>query len=173
VGSETAIIDDPLLTVRGETGPRIMPVRIVFDTGARLPTGSRLLQTLADAPVLVVCAPDAESGRVTALEQAGATVVAVERDAGGLALERALRSLWDRQIRSILCEGGGRLAAALLAAGLVDWLHLLIAPRLLGSAGVPAFPLGGPPPGEWRLQSVTRLGEDVAIEYGRVRDGST
>src|SRR6476661_53335 len=55
VGIGTALADDPQLTVRGFTPPRVAPVRIVFDTSARLPLDSRLVRSARESPVLVVC----------------------------------------------------------------------------------------------------------------------
>ncbi|MGN6558837.1 MAG: bifunctional diaminohydroxyphosphoribosylaminopyrimidine deaminase/5-amino-6-(5-phosphoribosylamino)uracil reductase RibD, partial [Solirubrobacterales bacterium] len=57
VGIGTVLADDPLLTARIE-GAR-QPVRVVFDSKARLPLESQLLRTLDQAPVLVVSGPDA------------------------------------------------------------------------------------------------------------------
>ncbi len=60
VGIGTALADDPLLTARID-GAR-QPRRVVFDSQARLPLDSQLLQTLDQAPVLVITAPDAPGG---------------------------------------------------------------------------------------------------------------
>jgi diaminohydroxyphosphoribosylaminopyrimidine deaminase / 5-amino-6-(5-phosphoribosylamino)uracil reductase len=165
VGSATAHIDDPLLTVRG-VAVRVPPRRVVLDSDAGLRIDSTLLRTLDAAPAVVVCATDAPAARVAALRTAGAVVLQAARSESGLALDDVLARLWLDGVHSVLCEGGGRLAASLLRAGLVDRLHLLVAPLVLGDAGVPAFPLpDGCPPGRWRLEEVQRLGDDVALEY--------
>src|SRR6187397_1396200 len=62
IGIGTALADDPLLTARIE-GAR-QPVRVIFDSQARLPLESQRLQTLDQAPVLVVTSPDAPADRV-------------------------------------------------------------------------------------------------------------
>jgi diaminohydroxyphosphoribosylaminopyrimidine deaminase/5-amino-6-(5-phosphoribosylamino)uracil reductase len=69
--------------------------------------------------------------------------------------------LRDRGIRTVLCEGGGRLGAALLAADRVDRLYLFIAPNLFGAGGVPAFP--GEIPLRGQVRDVRRLGDDVLV----------
>jgi diaminohydroxyphosphoribosylaminopyrimidine deaminase/5-amino-6-(5-phosphoribosylamino)uracil reductase len=56
-----------------------------------------------------------------------------------LDLEGVLGRCWDVGIRSILCEGGARLAASLLRGGLVQRLYLFVAPTTFGSEGVDAF----------------------------------
>src|SRR3954447_2156470 len=66
VGIGTALTDDPLLTARIEGGRQ--PLRVIFDSQARLPIESQLLQTLDQAPVLVLAAPDASSDRISAIK---------------------------------------------------------------------------------------------------------
>src|SRR3954462_1218661 len=72
VGIGTALADDPLLTARID-GAR-QPKRVVFDSQPRLPIDSQLLQTLDQAPVLVVTSPDAPHDRTSALKDAGAEI---------------------------------------------------------------------------------------------------
>ncbi len=149
VGIGTALVDDPLLTARpadpgsGGPYPRIarkrttagevrQPLRVVFDSQARLPLDSQLLATLDQAPVLAVTSPDAEPGRVSALEDAGAEILVV---GGGTPADRvssALADLGRRGITSLFLEGGRTLAAAFLAADQLDESRTFIAPVLLG-----------------------------------------
>jgi diaminohydroxyphosphoribosylaminopyrimidine deaminase/5-amino-6-(5-phosphoribosylamino)uracil reductase len=162
VGRGTMEADDPLLTVRGDVRPRVPPARIVFDSQARTPPGSRLLETLDEAPVWIVCAADAPDDRVETLRKAGARMLPVPADSHGIIVEDALTALWNEGITSILCEGGGRLAASLLERRVVGRVHLFIAPDLFGENAVPAFPLtcvdGG-----WRIHEVSRVGQDAFI----------
>jgi diaminohydroxyphosphoribosylaminopyrimidine deaminase/5-amino-6-(5-phosphoribosylamino)uracil reductase len=124
VGIGTALADDPLLTARID-GAR-QPKRVVFDSKARLPLESQLLQTLDQAPVLVVAAPDAPADRISALKSAGAEVI-VATD-----IDSALHELGRREITSLFLEGGRTLASAFLAAGQIDESRTFIAPMLLG-----------------------------------------
>jgi diaminohydroxyphosphoribosylaminopyrimidine deaminase / 5-amino-6-(5-phosphoribosylamino)uracil reductase len=124
IGIGTALADDPLLTARIE-GAR-QPIRVVFDSQARLPLESQLLQTLDQAPVLVVASSDAPADRVGALETAGAEIIAVPD------INPALHELGRREITSLFLEGGRTLASAFLAADQVDESRTFIAPMLLG-----------------------------------------
>jgi diaminohydroxyphosphoribosylaminopyrimidine deaminase / 5-amino-6-(5-phosphoribosylamino)uracil reductase len=124
VGIGTAIADDPLLTARKE-GAR-QPLRVVFDSQARLPLESQLLETLDQAPVLVVAAPDAPSARISALRDSGAEVLVAN------SLEAALRELGNRSITSFFLEGGKTLATSFLSSDLIDESRTFIAPMLLG-----------------------------------------
>ncbi len=134
VGIGTVLADDPLLTARTE-GAR-QPIRVVFDSQARLPLDSQLLKTLDQAPVLVVTAPDAQSDRVNALQNAGAEVLVAS------GIEAALRELGVRNLTSLFLEGGRTLASTFLAADQIDESRTFIAPMLLGQPN-PAPRAGG------------------------------
>lgn len=130
VGGATARTDDPALTVRGEVSPRHAPRRIVFIGTGRLPPDGRLLATARETPVIVVAPPrHPDRADWAAL---GATVLEAP------SLSEVMTALRAAGVESLLVEGGGRLAGALLAAGLVDRCYLIHAPLFLGSAGRPA-----------------------------------
>ncbi|HWC49394.1 MAG TPA: bifunctional diaminohydroxyphosphoribosylaminopyrimidine deaminase/5-amino-6-(5-phosphoribosylamino)uracil reductase RibD [Solirubrobacterales bacterium] len=147
VGIGTALTDNPLLTARpAADGTKLppyggkssrQPLRVVFDSQARLPLDSQLLQTLDQAPVLVVAAPDAPSDRINGLRDAGAEVL----QATGL--EQALRELGTRNITSLFLEGGKTLATSFLAEDLIDESRTFIAPMLLGRQPSPPTRAGG------------------------------
>ena len=80
VGSETILIDDPLLTAREVYRERPL-TRVVFDRRLRTPPSARVFTTLASGPVIILAA-DAEQAagrRVLALRERGATGTASER----------------------------------------------------------------------------------------------
>jgi diaminohydroxyphosphoribosylaminopyrimidine deaminase/5-amino-6-(5-phosphoribosylamino)uracil reductase len=135
VGSETLLVDDPLLTVREVYRKRPF-VRVVLDRRLRTPPTARLFTTLDHGPVWVCTtmhARDAQPDRVEALAAAGAAVIATPEGR----LEEVLRELGRREVRSLLLEGGPTLHAAAWRERLVDRLLVLVAPRILGPAGVP------------------------------------
>ncbi|HEV3217942.1 MAG TPA: bifunctional diaminohydroxyphosphoribosylaminopyrimidine deaminase/5-amino-6-(5-phosphoribosylamino)uracil reductase RibD [Vicinamibacterales bacterium] len=162
VGSETVLVDDPLLTAR-ET-PRVRPLtRVIFDRRLRTPASARLFSTLASGPVIIVTTPESvarQGTRVRDLERAGAQLEPIEeRDLGP-----ALRRLGERQILSLLIEGGPTLQRTAAAEGLVDAVHLYLSPATAGSEGVSWLE-----PGEMRIAAladrrVTPFGPDVFME---------
>jgi diaminohydroxyphosphoribosylaminopyrimidine deaminase/5-amino-6-(5-phosphoribosylamino)uracil reductase len=161
VGSETVLVDDPLLTAREVYRARPL-ARIVFDRRLRTPPGVRLLSTLSAGPVIILTtrqALDADHARAAALERAGATVVAAAEPGVAAALRELLR--WD--IQSLLIEGGTALHAAAWDAKVVDYVQLYVAPTALGPGGVPldarAFSTAG-----LFDRRVETLGPDVIIE---------
>ncbi|MBC7790072.1 MAG: bifunctional diaminohydroxyphosphoribosylaminopyrimidine deaminase/5-amino-6-(5-phosphoribosylamino)uracil reductase RibD [Anaerolineae bacterium] len=132
VGIGTAIADDPSLTVREAPAPRVAPLRVVFDRRARLPLTSELARTARIIPTVVI-AESADASRVATLENAGVVVLRAATLAEGL------DELGRLQVRSVLVEGGARLAGALLDAALVDRLVIFQAPVILGSGAIGAF----------------------------------
>lgn len=162
VGIGTVLADDPLLTVRDAPTPRVPPLRVVFDRRARTPLSSRLVAGARELPtLLVVDDPDPASAR--ALEGAGVELLR----AGSL--EGALEELARREVRSLLVEGGARLAGELLERALVDRLIIFRGAVLLGSgargafAHVPSMSIARAP----RLRVLERraLGDDTMITY--------
>jgi diaminohydroxyphosphoribosylaminopyrimidine deaminase/5-amino-6-(5-phosphoribosylamino)uracil reductase len=133
VGIGTALADDPLLTARLEDTSG-QPARVVFDSQARLPIDSALVASLDEAPLIVVCAPEAASARRDGLERAGAEVIVAPGRTAGARLEAALDELGRREIQDLLVEGGPTLAGALFDAGEIDEVRLFIAPVLVGAA---------------------------------------
>ena len=139
VGIGTALADDPLLTAR-DLGDVQQPIRVVFDSEARLPPRSRLVTSIAVAPLLVIAGPAAPSGRIDSLKAAGAQVIVCDGDPAGR-VAGALAELGRREVTSVLLEGGPTLAGAFLDANEIDELRLFLAPIVIGGSG--ARPLVG------------------------------
>lgn len=142
VGSGTALTDDPRLDVRLNGLAAASPLRVVLDGRLRLPLSHDLVRRAADQPTLVFTA--APAGRVEeAMTAASVEVARVPAGDGGLDLAGVLSQLGGRGVTRLLVEGGGRLAAALLKADLVDRLVIFKAPKVIGGDGIPAIgPLG-------------------------------
>jgi diaminohydroxyphosphoribosylaminopyrimidine deaminase/5-amino-6-(5-phosphoribosylamino)uracil reductase len=132
VGIGTALEDDPLLTARLDQDAR-QPARVVFDSAARLPLDSALLGSLEEAPLIVVCAPEAPSGRRDSLERAGAEVVVAPGRDRVERLRSALDELGRREIQDLFVEGGPTLAGTLFDAEEIDEMRLFIAPLVVGA----------------------------------------
>src|SRR5262245_15135952 len=177
VGIGTALADDPLLTARlaadGGDGDNAgagesNPLRVVFDSHARLPLDSALAETIAEAPVLVVCSTDAPTAARSSLEKAGVEVLAVPGRDQGSRLSAALAELGRRGIGDLLVEGGPTLAGTMFDAGEIDLMRLFVAPVLLGAGEARAVLEGE---GAKRIAEGThplameheRVGEDLLI----------
>jgi diaminohydroxyphosphoribosylaminopyrimidine deaminase/5-amino-6-(5-phosphoribosylamino)uracil reductase len=157
VGSGTLLADDPWLTVRD--CHRVRPfARVVFDRRLRTSPGARVFSTLSAGPVIMVTDARAPAGPARLLEEAGASVVRAE------SLGDALRRLVAFDISSLLVEGGPTLQAALVREGLVDRLHLVVAPQALGPEGVPWIDAECLAPSALTCVAVEPRGGDVWIE---------
>lgn len=136
VGHQTALLDDPLLTAR-PAGKRI-PARIVVDSRAELSCESQLVQTVNEAPVLVVAHTSAPPENIKRLEQAGVEVLLVsnsvqtETNNARPDLRECLLELGKREMTNLLIEGGGGLLGSCFDAQLIDELHVFIAPKIVG-----------------------------------------
>jgi len=124
VGAGTVARDDPQLTVRHVSGSN--PVRVVLDPSARLDAQRRVF-TDGVAPTLVVHAAGVEA------EAPGrAEVLRVSSGGAGLDLGALLAMLRNRGLTSVFVEGGGATVSRFIEAGLVDRLHVAIAPIVTG-----------------------------------------
>lgn len=172
IGSGTAAADDPMLNVRG-LGMVRQPVRIVLDTGLGTDPESRLGQSAGDQPLWLCHGPGADPARRDRWERAGAQLVtcAAGKD-GRLDVGDTMRQLARRGLTRIVCEGGGTLAAALLARGLVDEMVTFSAGLVLGSAGKAA--VGAMPAraladhARFDLCEVRRIGPDAVTVWSRI-----
>jgi diaminohydroxyphosphoribosylaminopyrimidine deaminase / 5-amino-6-(5-phosphoribosylamino)uracil reductase len=133
VGIGTALVDDPRLTARIE-GVARQPRRVVFDSEARLPLDSRLVQGIAEVPLIVVCSRAAARTSVEALQSAGVDVIVAHGENEAARVEHALIELGTREIQSLMLEGGPHLAGAFLEAGEIDEARIFIAPLMIGGA---------------------------------------
>ena len=135
VGSNTLLVDDPQLTARGVERSRPL-TRVVFDRRLRTRSGARVFSTLEQGPVILMTTARAltdRPDRAAALARAGARLEALDQPDFAAALTRLAGS----EVTSLILEGGPTIHAAAWNAGVVDCVHLYVAPIHLGREGVP------------------------------------
>lgn len=139
VGAGTALNDNPRLTVRRAPGPN--PVRVVIDRNERIP-GTHHLFTDGAAPTLRLVAGSYSPGRQQLVPDTAITIPCLgsANAEQPVAPGRILEVLADFGLRKIFIEGGGLTVSTFLKAGLLDRLHVMVAPMIIGS-GRPAFSL--------------------------------
>jgi len=169
IGSGTALADDPALTCRlpGWAGPQ--PIRLVFDARLRLPADGALAAGARQVSVWVVTVAGQDGA---ALRAAGVELIEVAAGAdGGVDPAAALAALGARGLTRVLVEGGWRLAAALLRAGLVDELRWFRAASLIGADGLSGIGELGVAALAQRLDfrrvAVEPVGDDLLESYVR------
>jgi len=136
VGSETVLVDDPLLTAREVYRERPL-TRVVFDRRRRVPPTARIFSTLSAGPVMVVTSSE---------------------------LADALKELAVHGIQSLILEGGATVHAAAWDAGLVDYVQLYVAPVWLGERGVRLLEGRDFSSASLVERRVEQIGPDVLIE---------
>lgn len=170
-GIGTVLADDPLLTDRSGLARRRPLLRVVLDSGLRLPIDAKLVASAAH-DLAVFCAEDASPDRAAALVDRGVEIVQVAAMGGRLDLVAVLQELGRRGVLGLLLECGSALNGAFLAAGLVDRVVLFYTPTELGLGAVPfAEGIGSPYRLEQDLNRLSRqeFGVDVRV-MGELHD---
>ncbi len=167
VGVETVLADDPMLTFRHPGGratwfdPDDQPLRVILDSRLRTPATAKV----AGANTLILTATNPRP-------VGGAEVVRIASE-GRPQPDAVLRFLFEREVTSILIEGGGQVAASFLRAHAVDRIEWFRAPILLGSEGRPCVAalalakLADAP--KFRRLSAEPLGDDLWERYDAIR----
>ncbi len=138
-GIGTVLADDPMLTCRLPGMAKNSPVRVVFDSGLRLPVNSRLVQTARETPVWALAGPRAPQEAELKLQAHGVEVLRSPESADRLDLGNGLRVLAAKGITRLMVEGGPTLAAAFIAADLVDEAILFHSAKIVGPDGIDAL----------------------------------
>jgi riboflavin-specific deaminase-like protein len=148
VGVNTAIVDDPQLTVR--MAPGASPRRVILDSTLRIPPTARLLDS--GAATTMITTDRSHPRRRDELRSRGVDVVVVSDSGRGVDVSAALAALRRSGTESVLIEGGAEVITSALAAGVVDRLVVAIAPVVIG-AGVEAVGALG----------ISRVGDGIAL----------
>jgi diaminohydroxyphosphoribosylaminopyrimidine deaminase/5-amino-6-(5-phosphoribosylamino)uracil reductase len=166
-GVNNVLLDDPQLTARpGGSAAERQPLRVVADSRGRTPLDAKVLGP--DGKTLIATTAASDPAWRAALEMHGAEAcVLPETTEGRVDLRALMKLLGERGIVNLLCEGGGVLHASLFAAGLVDKVHAIIAPKIVGGTAYPAVEGRG---AARMLDAITlrdvdtqRLGDDVVV----------
>lgn len=134
VGVNTVLVDDPRLTARSCGGrggtARKQPLRVIVDSKGRTPLTAQLFgesgKTLLALGKFVT--PEEE----VTFAQVGAELLELPSAGGRVDLGKLLAALGEREITSVLVEGGGILLGSLFDGKLVDKVIAFIAPIIIG-----------------------------------------
>lgn len=163
VGAGTVRVDDPQLTVR-PPHHRLRPfVRVIACETDSVPVTSRAFSAVEDYAKTIVLAPTGARGRFDALAQIADVVFVGDERSDRLDLALAMKALREREIYSVLCEGGPTAAANLIAGGLVDRFVWAIAPLLLQREGAVPVLAGTVFDDRVVIDRAERFGPDVII----------
>ena len=154
VGSGTVLADNPNLTARPNgklAAKKLQPLRIVFDSRGRISPKSAVL---GDNTFIITTNSSPESWR-NQIEQSHSSVIVVDTDGSGrVDISSALRKLGTLQIQNIFFEGGGEILGSLFDHQLVNRVHAILAPAIMGGSISPSAVLGQ---GTLQMYDITRL----------------
>lgn len=159
-GVDTVLADDPMLNCRLPEGTD--PVRIICDTHLRIPEESQIVTSSKNIPTIVAYAGEGKEEKKQKLLSSGVELIRCG-DGDQVDLELLLQKLGDRQIDSVLVEGGGTLHGSLLLTGLVNRVYAYVAPKLIGGREAKS-PVEGA--GFARMREAEVLSEIEIIPFG-------
>ncbi|MCH5253075.1 MAG: bifunctional diaminohydroxyphosphoribosylaminopyrimidine deaminase/5-amino-6-(5-phosphoribosylamino)uracil reductase RibD [Lachnospiraceae bacterium] len=159
VGIGTVLADDPMLNCRLEEG--VDPVRIICDSGLRIPPDSRIVKTAGEIPTIVAyVVGDSEKERK--LKEAGIELIQTSGQ-NTVDLPELMKELGRRKIDSVLIEGGGTLHGTMLKSGLVSRVYCYVAPKLIGGKEAKS-PVEGA--GFSLMNEALKIEETEIVEFG-------
>jgi diaminohydroxyphosphoribosylaminopyrimidine deaminase / 5-amino-6-(5-phosphoribosylamino)uracil reductase len=169
VGVNTVKIDNPQLTTRLEGKKGINPKRIILDTNLSIPEDAKVLHNDFPSDTIIITGNSTSPEQKNLIEKTGAQLIEVKTADNLIDLNELMDCLGQMRITSLLIEGGSRVAASALKAGIVDKICFFYAPKILGGDdGVPMLRGVGP---ELMSQciavkdiSVRQIDNDVMIE---------
>ena len=168
VGVNTVLRDDPRLTARIEGRETKNPARVILDSSLRLPENARALLDADKTKIFVAALKKADKEKVRRLEDRGITVLFPGEKEGEIDLFALMGLLGEREITSVLVEGGSRVNASVLSSGIADKAIFFFAPKIIG--GVDSLPMFGREGVKALDQAVrlkdmeiSRTGEDIMV----------
>ncbi|MBQ3601679.1 MAG: bifunctional diaminohydroxyphosphoribosylaminopyrimidine deaminase/5-amino-6-(5-phosphoribosylamino)uracil reductase RibD [Lachnospiraceae bacterium] len=172
VGIGTVLKDDPLLNCRIDGG--IDPIRIICDSNMRIPLESQIVNTAKDIPTIVaikeqVFTKEMQEKKME-LKKRNIEVIPIKEKNGHIDLQELMVILGEKEVDSILLEGGGILNEGALQQNIVSKAYVYIAPKIFGgeNAKTPVSGKGVDYPDEaykFSLENTTLLGSDILLEY--------
>ncbi|MDQ8726149.1 bifunctional diaminohydroxyphosphoribosylaminopyrimidine deaminase/5-amino-6-(5-phosphoribosylamino)uracil reductase RibD [Bradyrhizobium sp. LHD-71] len=172
VGVGTARADNPQLTCRLPGLEQRSPVRVILDRHLRLPASSYLAKTARKHPVWVFSGGGGEPSSATLLAAEGVEIIHAPVGERGIDLQAMLQELGRRGVTRLMVEGGARVAASFVEAGLVDEVWLYRGPVTIGADGVAALdrlPLTAVTQSpHYRVRATETLGQDTLTIYEHI-----
>lgn len=167
VGINTALADDPELTVRLPGLESRSPARLVLDRQARLSPESRLARSAEAVPVYLAIGPEADAVRKDVLSAMGIKLLATDTFEGRIALPELLEDLAAQGMMNVMVEGGAETARNMLADDMVDRIVIFQGPGRLGADCIAAPIDRDHIPSGFRLVREARFGDDSYAEWTR------
>ncbi len=175
VGVNTVIHDNPKLTARMDSDKVAQPLRVILDTEGIIPLDSYVCSSAQTYDTLVVIGEHVSKQREEAMRATGVKAHRTGLKSGQLDLKQLMKDLGRMGIDSILLEGGSTVNYSALEAGIVDRVHMYVAPKMIGGAQA-LSPVGGIGKAKvadaykLKLASVEHFDDDVLLDYHVVKE---
>jgi diaminohydroxyphosphoribosylaminopyrimidine deaminase/5-amino-6-(5-phosphoribosylamino)uracil reductase len=134
VGIGTVLTDNPELTTRLKNREGVDPIRIIVDSTARIPLNAKVLNLNSKAKTIIAVTEKADNQSLSELRNKGADIIITPLKNNKVDLGYLMQELGQREIDSVLIEGGGTLNFSALEEGIVDKVISFIAPKIIGGA---------------------------------------
>ncbi len=169
VGIGTVCADNPRLTTRLKERRGRDPIRIILDTHLAVPEDAKVLRVKSDSDTIIISGHAAAKDKKARIEDKGVRVLHCLLKDGMIDLLPLMDRLGAMDITSLLIEGGGRLMASAMAAGIVDKILIFYAPKISGGNDGVSICTGKGAESMHRCMAVEqmmvkRFGEDVLIQ---------
>lgn len=130
VGKNTALRDNPLLTVRKVKGKN--PIRIIVDSKGTIPSKARILQTSKGIPTIIAVSKSISKSNLEKLKKFPVEIIISGKSS--VNLKSLLGTLYKKKISKILVEGGGTINWEFIKNNLFDELFITVSPYIIGGS---------------------------------------
>ncbi len=175
-GIGTVMADDPMLNVR--IPEKRSPIRVICDSRLRISTDSKIVQSSKQYKTIIACIYTEEDfskesalkKKKEELEKFGAEVLSVSEKNGHIDLKELMKKLGEKNIDSVLIEGGGELNFNAFKEQIVNEAKVFVAPKIFGGrrSKTPVEGEGVMYPSQafmMKLTGTQLIGGDVLLTY--------
>lgn len=169
IGKNTAVRDNPLLTVRYVKGKN--PIRIILDSRGALSKSSKILQTSNTVKTIIVVSKKITKKNLQKLKNYPVEILIIGDDKINIKL--LLKILGEKKIKTILLEGGGTTTWEFIKNNFVDEFLITLTPFILGGKKAISLVQGEgfttiSNSSKLRLNGFKRLENDLVLNYSRL-----
>ena len=169
IGKNTLLQDNPLLTVRHTKGKN--PIRIILDSKGTIPISSKIIKTSNKIPTIIVVSKKITHTNLLKLKKLPIEIIIAGENSVNLKL--LMKKLSNKNIKTILVEGGGIVNWEFIKNNIFDELIDTLSPYLIGGTNATSFVEGtgfakitNSP--NLKLKSIKRLKNYLVLNYHKV-----
>ena len=139
VGTQTFLLDNPKLNIRGSLNNFSSPLRLFLDRNLKIFPSHQVIKNVLEYPSIIICGEQPNTTNLKIWENADVQVIKIASSNHRIDLEKLLAILGQKGINSLLVEGGGKIIRSLIENDLIDECIVYRSGLLIGSDGVPSI----------------------------------